>query len=265
MVMDHKVLKKYLEGSEALLTIDPARIMKWENGVPNYWGKDPLTDVLKNATISLYATFHNFGRLFRKYNEIYNTFEEISKSLKANDNNIFHIFMFQRTCSAFIASVRLASSGQVPETHVMLRSCLEYSLYAFHMRENPDSQYVWAERHKDEKGKKKCSSEFAIRSILKVLKEEDDVVGGLATKFYENCIDYGAHPNEKGVFQTVTQNEEGFQLAVLDTGESLAMKLAVIQTARLALCCLYIFQYVFPEKYKELNITQKLVKLRENL
>lgn len=258
-------LNKYLNSPKALLSPDPSKPMNRQGNTPSFWGKDSLTELLEKAQQSTYATYINYGLIYRRFTDIYDTLLRISRTLTINDNNVMQVFFLHRTCSAFVAAVRLSSSGQVPETYPELRSALEYSLYAFHISKNVPAAFTWLARHDDKKSKSTCQQEFRIGPIMTELEHQNSDVGQRTRKLYEDCIDYGAHPNERAVLQSIKSTASSFQIIFLESGESDAMKLALIQTARIGVSCLDIFQYVFLDAYSDSEIQKILPKLQQNL
>ena len=94
-------------------------------------------------------------------------------------------------------------SGQVTESYMVLRGCLENSLYGLHISNNPDTREVWLRRHDNERCKRKCKIEFSVGNVFKTLNSRDINIHRIAKDLYETTIDYGAHPNEIGLLSMI--------------------------------------------------------------
>lgn len=255
-------IKKYLESPRALLSPDPSRPLdkqnKVEDTIPYGWGTDELTSRLEDAQKNIRSTYHKYGKLFNEHLEVIAIFKKITDNLNITEDNITQLFLLDRTWSSFFAAIRLVSSGQIPESYVLQRNCLEYSLYAYYMTENPDSILIWLNRHDNEPSKKRCRNIFSIGNIFKCLGKKDKVTCSIVREFYEHSIDYGAHPNEKGVIRSIVKNPDGYTVSILETNDSPPMKIALIEILRAGLCSIDIFKYVFPDTYSQLGINDWL-------
>ena len=94
-------------------------------------------------------------------------------------------------------------SAQVPETYIILRSALENALYGYYFHCSPASRKTWLRRHDNAEYKKKVKNEFQIRRLLIELAKSSRFQAQKLEKLYDRTIDYGAHPNERGLFQSL--------------------------------------------------------------
>ncbi len=151
---------------------------------------------------------------------------------------------------------------------MVLRGCLENSLYGLHISNNPDTREIWLCRHDDEGGKKKCKNEFTARNVFNTLKAKDEKIHKIAKDLYETTIDYGAHPNELGMLsmmrKTQDENQIDFMVDYL-TGDSMPLRLGLKITSRVGVCSLFIFQLVFKERFDILGISKDLETLKQGL
>ena len=82
----------------------------------------------------------------------------------------------------------------------------------------PDLADVWGSRHKGEAARKACRRAFTFEKSIAHLKARERNIYALAMAAYEGAIDFGAHPNPKGVFHHVSIDEErddGFKAVTL--------------------------------------------------
>jgi hypothetical protein len=159
-------------------------------------------------------------------------------------------------------------SGEIAESFVMARSCLEYSLYAYHIQSKPDAAALWIGRHESEAARKKCRSEFFYKKVFGTLTEKDTQLAKSTDILYETCIDFGGHPNEKAVTSAlkVQETSAGFDLKQLYlVGDSPALDHSLLNSARVGLCSLYILEKIWSERFAILGITEKLNVLRKKM
>lgn len=108
----------------------------------------------------------------------------------------------------FLAGLRMALSGHCAAVFPLLRTALESAAYASLMMHKPDLQEVWTRRHQGEDEKKDCRNAFTFKNTIELLKERAPGIHELAAQTYEGAIDYGAHPNIKGVFGHVSIDDQ---------------------------------------------------------
>ncbi|OPJ92729.1 hypothetical protein [Serratia marcescens] len=108
----------------------------------------------------------------------------------------------------FLAGSRVALSGHCAAVFPLLRTALESAAYANLMTHNPGLQDVWTHRHQGEAEKKACRKAFTFEKAIGLLKDRAPDIHALAVLSYEGAIDYGAHPNVKGVFGHVSIDDQ---------------------------------------------------------
>ncbi len=174
---------------------------------PKGWGDDEITKFLDALRGNAYATYANLQPQFQRLVAIDSAYRKLVDSLY-NMEDWFAAFFLHRAHSNFLAAVRLCVSVQIPETYAVLRSCLETALYGFYLSRNPGSCETWLRRHESEAHKQKVRDEFKIGDLLKLLNSANPKEGQAAATLYETTIDYGAHPNERAIMQTLTMTKD---------------------------------------------------------
>lgn len=241
--------------------------MNHEIKIPPKWGEDPLSQFIKDAWHNTYATFSNLKPEFTRLTAIHSRFQKIIGNL-VNSPEWFSGFFLMRARSAYLAGARLSLSVQITECYMVLRGCLENGLYGLHISNNPDTREIWLCRHDNETSKRKSKSEFAAGNVFKTLNSKDKETFRIAKSLYESTIDYGAHPNERGLFSMVRKEQDEQKIDfVVDylTGNSLPLRLGLKMTARVGVCSLFIFKLVFKERFDILGISKDLDKLKQGL
>jgi len=116
-----------------------------ERIIPNDWGKDSLSEFIEDAHHNTLATFANLKPEFAHLKNINDTFKKITENLLNIEKLIPGLFLL-RSHASYLGAVRLAVSGQLPETFMVLRGCLENSLYALHIALIPETGEIWLQR-----------------------------------------------------------------------------------------------------------------------
>ena len=234
---------------------------------PPKWGTDEVTQYLDTARTNAFATFANLSAEYAKLSKIDSALRILCTNLDRSEN-WFAGFFALRAHSSWLAAVSLAMSAQVLETFVVLRTCLESALYGLHIARNPSLREVWLRRSDSSQHKAQVLKEFQIRVLIDTLSKEDAHEAQVAKTLYDQCIDDGAHPNERG-FMGNLKMEKGsdqirFKVKYMNP-EPLALALALKTTARVGVCALGIFRCVYKERFDILGISVQLPTLRQGL
>jgi len=104
--------------------------------LPDNWQSDSISSFISDAFNNSVATITNFRELpiiqiLIKINDLF------LRSNKIKCHPLKEVLLpnfFVRAHSAFLAATRLATSGQVVETYMVARGCLENALYALFIR-----------------------------------------------------------------------------------------------------------------------------------
>jgi hypothetical protein len=232
--------------------------------LPPYWGDDTLSEFVAASFANTLATFVRRKGEFKLLQRIDKCFVSIIDGI-SNPSDFLGAVLLIRSHSAYRGAVRLAISGQVPDTFPLLRTCLEYALYALHINRNPGLGETWLRRHDDETSLKAVRNKFANATVIKTLEGVDANLGSSVKALYERTIDFGAHPNEQGVAGSMTMDETpgrktfgGVQLH----GDDLAMVHGLKTTAQIGVGALSIFERIFETRFRLLAIDSELMQMR---
>lgn len=227
-----------------------------EMPLPSRWAGDSLSDFIQAAFTNALATFvhkkHAFDHLLR----IDGAFGRIGENFD-NAANPLVAAMVHRSHSAFLASCRLAMSGQAVETFPLLRSCLEYALYALHINENSTFADVWLRRHDNDESLREVRRVFKHVRVMETLLNRDAALHEDISGLYERTIDFGGHPNERAVSSSATMKREGDTTVIRNQflhGDSLALDHALKTTAQIGLGSLMVFRLIFRERFDLLGL-----------
>jgi hypothetical protein len=154
---------------------------------------------------------------------------------------------------------------QLPETFVLLRSCLEYAGYGLHLNANPSLGQTWLKRHDDAAALRAMKKAFLGVEVEQTILATDKELARIYGELYERTIDFGGHPNLRGVLSNMMWNEGNekreLQQIYLHANETTVLH-ALKTTAQVGMCSLHLFQHVFPERFSLLQIRDRLTQLR---
>lgn len=227
---------------------------------PAGWGEDELSAFIEQAQRNTLATFANLREPYAALRAIDDLFSDILQGIEVCPGNLLSSLLFLRTHSSFKGAARLAISGQLPEAHALMRSCLENALYSVYVHDDEEKQRIWLDREESEQALKECQSMFRYGDVLGKLREIDEAMAQRADNLYKLTICFGAHPNMASVLSNVSIAEKEEQtllnLSYL-TGDSTALRFCLKTCSRVGVCCLEIMSKAFQREFKQLHVLQR--------
>jgi hypothetical protein len=118
------------------------------------------------------------------------------------------LILYMNAYQMFLAGVRTAVSGHSVAVFPLLRTALESAAYGGLIAAKPDLAPIWTSRHRDDAARSACRKAFTFAKAIRPLKERALDLHDLAVLAYDGAIDFGAHPNVKGVLGHVLIDEE---------------------------------------------------------
>lgn len=235
---------------------------------PPGWGHDSLSRFIEMARRNKFATFVQARPIWNCLNEIDSLFRLAIDAMN-NSRAWFAGFLLLRSHASYLGGVRLSVSGQLTESYMVLRGCLESALYGLFIHENPGLRQLWLSRHESAEAKNRVKAEFRIGPMFDLLDARDIATGGPARELYERTIDYGAHPNELALLTALRLTDERetvrFDLNYLSDNSTPALALCLKTTAQVGVCALRMFRLVIPERFDLLSISDALARLSAGL
>jgi hypothetical protein len=229
--------------------------------LPTGWGNDPMTAFLETCRGNQLATFANKRSEVIDLTTIDDMFHKLLEGA-INPKPFLPAGFLQRAHAAFLAGAGAAMSGQLYELHALLRVCLEQAGYAHYIRDDQPRWERWMSRHDSPDATKLVRKEFQHIKICEHLAAANADVGRAYTRLYDQAIDYGAHPNERGtsLSTTIENIEDGgkrFNTVYLH-GDGLMMDFALKTTAQVGLCVLRIAQLIYPSRTQATGVQFQL-------
>lgn len=120
----------------------------------------------------------------------------------------FALLLFLNAYQLFLAGARMALSGHPAAIFPLMRTALESVSYGFLLEQQPALSEIWSNRHRSEADKKACRKAFTFDRAIAGVNDTAPDIHRLAKEAYDGAIDYGAHPNLKGVFGHVTVDDD---------------------------------------------------------
>lgn len=180
-------------------------------------------------------------------------------------------FLMARARGAWLAAVRLGLSGQVVEANLVLRAVIEDAWYALHLAKDPRPPTrleIWLRRDDNAPAKALCRTEFAIGNVRATHAARDAAAEAILHVLYKRTIEFGAHPNPRGVLAAMTRmdTDEGHAFgAVLLTDKPVLIAVALKTTVEVAVGALKTFRLIFPERFAIMGMDGEIDKLVDGL
>jgi hypothetical protein len=162
--------------------------------------------------------------------------------------------------ATFLGAIRSAVCGHAGNVYMALRGAIESSLYAVLMVQKPDLVDVWIKRHESPETRGACRAAFTFAKALAALRAaSNDAFADIVNDAYAASIDFGAHPNTKGVMTHVRVNKEDrsnteVSLIYLYGADSFEVARALLACLETGVLALGILSFAFKQLYEERGI-----------
>lgn len=229
---------------------------------------EKLAEFFKALDNNYLESLAHFTTISERVGEIDNLFSEIANYIQDVDGPLKFLF-FVRSHGAFRSSLRLAYSGQLVESYVVMRACLENAIYMQFLYFAPEMSPVWLDRELNLETKKQMRKSFVISRMLKEFIAKEKTVGTIANTLYDRVIDFGAHPNPNGVLTNVKiiKNEEVNDVADIRAfyfnSDRIMQRGALMDLVRISICVLKITQIIYKEKFVIMGWGNQIEKLQK--
>ena len=155
-------------------------------------------------------------------------------------------------------------AGQVHDAQALLRVCLEQGGYALYIGEDQERGKRWMGRHdtRTRSQQDKWKDEFTHGKVTRHITAWDADLGRVYTTLYDQTIDYGGHPNERGttVNMTMEEIEDGWRRfnTVYLHGDGLFLDFALKTTAQVGICALRLAKVIYPLRVQATGVEFQL-------
>lgn len=231
---------------------------------PPEWGKDPLTGYFDNYLTNQYATFANKDSEVDDLITIDGMFLKLLDGA-TNPRPFIPMAYLLRAHAAFRAAAGAVMAGQIYEAQALLRVCLEQGAYSHYVGDDKARWELWMNRHNDEASMKAVRAEFTHGKISKHISAAHSGLGAIYTQLYNQTIDYGAHPNERGssLSSMTVDTEDGGKkfLAIYLHGDGRLLDFGLRTTAQVGLWVLRIAQEIYPTRTQALGLPHTIADM----
>ena len=180
--------------------------------------------------------------------------------------------LFLRCQYAYKTAAGMTLAGQVAESFVMTRSCLEYAGYALAIFADqsldgaPTREEVFVNRNVDNDSLKAQKTEFQVSRIRATISNYDQKLAANFKILYDRSIEYG-HPNPYGVLTAMKMETKDDQLTLITTlaltDDPTITMFAMQNVAQVGLTSLCIFQIMCKAKFELLGIRVEMDALKK--
>lgn len=181
--------------------------------------------------------------------------------------------LFLRSQYAFKTAAGMTVAGQIAESFVTMRPCLEYADYALaifadpRLEDTPSRDEVFVNRNVDDVSLKAQKAEFQVGKIRGIIAIFDQNLAENFTLSYERSTGYGGHPNPYGLLTGINMETKGEQLTTITTlaliDDPIITMFAMKSATQVGLTSLFIFQHIFREKFELLGIRAEMDAFRK--
>lgn len=225
------------------------------------WRQDILTDFLSKAHHNTKVNFIKNKDWFHFLIDIVNLYREVTLlDLVDNENDEIVGTFLSGAYSCFLGSVRLSSSGQLSDSVMLSRGCIENALYGYAIEKKTELLNVWINRNESEKHKNEMRNQFTFGKIIKLIECDNILVAEFVKEQYDETIDLGAHPNVMAKAFNINMDGETTSVKILNTND-IIMKRYFNLNGLSGLVGLSIFRLIFPEQYEKAGIPERLHSL----
>ena len=233
------------------------------------WEGDPLSTFLSDAQRNERITALKLPDIYTLLQRMHAVFQQLATiTEKEQDPNLLPTrFLMARARAAWLAAIRLGLSGQFVEVYPVLRVVVEDTWYALHLAKDPNPPRrvkIWLLRDDDAAAKALCKTEFSKANVRATHTALDPATATILNTLYDQTIEVGAHPNERGVLAAMTRANTDqnctFGVEVLTDKPVLiasALKIAV----ETAVGALKTFRLIFPERFTIMGMDNEIEKL----
>lgn len=233
---------------------------------PTGWAKDGMTDFFDQARHNQFATFHNLAPEYQPVKVLDDLFHRALGKL-SNPSKILPPFFFYRSHSAFRASCQLVMAGQIPESYMAMRGCLEFAVHGVYFGQHPEDFETWSNRHDSEESKKKVGYKFGYRRLVNAIAQLSQSDRVVLDHLYELSIDLGAHPNPLAVFGSLKKMQEAdadHWMTIYLTADLTHIRSALRDLAQFGVAAFGLMGHVFKERF-EGRLSQEFLKIKQSI
>jgi hypothetical protein len=225
---------------------------------PDEWRRGDLFPFIEECWSNSLAVVGNNNVVAARLTAIDGIFNEaLQRGIKpTNAGEVVPVLLYLRSFSAFRASVMVGLSLPT-DGFALQRSCLKNAGYAKLIATDPKLSALWLQR---DQNLAEVRKQFTNKAVRDAIAKDDAPLSNVYQDLYERSIDFGAHPNEKGVLGAVVPgsiNTGTLQVTML-AGDSIQLQHSLKSCAQAGICALKIFYLIFRAHFAQWGLETKI-------
>jgi len=246
----------------AKMDAKPAASADVDDEVAMPWADDALGQFLAAAWRNTVHALRDERERYATLAEIDALFGALLEDAEVSGDRMGSAFLV-RTHGTFLTAASLALSGQVAQAYTLLRSALETAVQGLYVSSDPDRQQLWLGRNDSAEAEQRAQAMLEQGAPLDYLRELDPATAQVYTKLYARAGDRSGHPNTyANQSRTAGGPETSGRRDYFVCGNDV-QRSCLRSVAQGGICVLTIFYYVFAERYRELELGERINKLRQ--
>jgi len=229
------------------------------------WGADPLSEHIEIIFNNARAASYKYRREYKALLGVHDLFSSVVHNFSDPMPNIAPLFI-ARSHAAFIAGVTHGLGGHTPDCYILLRGCIENSLYSFYLHKHPDLVTVWINRHDGNEQRRECRKSFQMSTIMKSLEETDPRAHKYVSKLYDRTIDCGAHPNMMSVFTMMKKGEKpsSFDFSITTT-DKIVLRTCLKDAVHTGLSALTLYCVAYADQFDMIAVKKQMLRINKSI
>jgi hypothetical protein len=228
------------------------------------WAGNPLAQFLAAAWRNTVHSFSAETDHYRTLAEVDAVFRALVGDAGVNKDRVSAGFLV-RAHAAWLTTASLGLSGQVAQAYSLMGSVLETALQGLFISGSPERQQLWLGRNDDDNAELRADTMLDMEAALTHLHELDPATANVYAKLQARAKDRGAHPNTyANLSRTASPGAEPAdckgEYFICDND---IQRACLRSTAQVGICLLSIFYYMFGDQYRELELGERINKLRQ--
>ena len=183
-----------------------SKLMPSEYKTPTGWGEEYLSHFQSIAIKNEFATFADAPSWHKALSAIAADLSKCSDFAIANIEKVDDpsgLLLFMTANNHFLASARLAASGQCLPAYPTGRAAMESALYGWYIAVNPGAAQRWHNKPTDWPELREWNQEFTFSKLNSALSKISGDTAKWAKYLHQTSIDFGAHPNKDALYSNL--------------------------------------------------------------
>lgn len=151
--------------------------------IPQEWGTDQLAAFLDLSSDNLLASYVHARQHYDDVARVDAAYVTFTDNLLNPDDLIAPMFFLQAH-AAYRSAASLAMSCESAPAFMVMRGCLEHSLYGLYVNRKPDTFDLWLKREDSDETRQLVRNEFRISRLKDCLREADQTTADAADGLY---------------------------------------------------------------------------------